>query len=74
MIDTAVTTSTDFEDSDPIDFDRLAASLDHLRAHFCQRAGNDAAPSSSDVCERVASSDGDRHHGDLDQPAARVAA
>ena len=66
MADTNVTTSTDFADSDPIDLDRLAASLDYLRAHFCQGARNE-----SDVCERVASGR-DPHRDDLNQPLAAL--
>jgi hypothetical protein len=54
MTDAAVAISTDLEDPDAIDLDRLAASLDHLRALFCQAGAEaDAAPSSSDVCQRI---------------------
>ena len=45
MADTTVTTSIDLGDPDSIDLDRLAASLDHLHAHFRQTdAEHDAAP------------------------------
>jgi hypothetical protein len=70
MTDATVATSNDFGDSNPNDLDRLAASLNHLHAHFCQRAETEAAPSSPDVCEHVALvSDGDPYLGDLEQPA-----
>jgi hypothetical protein len=72
LADTNVATSTDFADPDPIDVDRLAASLDHLRAHFCQGARNDAVPSSSDRRERGACADHDPHRSDLNQPVASV--
>jgi hypothetical protein len=72
MTDTTIPISNDLGDPDPTDLDRLAASLNHLRAHFCQAvAENDPAPPSLDVCERVVltSSDGDSYLDDLDQPA-----
>jgi hypothetical protein len=66
MTDTTVTTADDFGDPDPVDLDRRTASLDHLRAHCTE---NDAAPSPSDVCERLAlTRDGDPYLGDIDQP------
>jgi hypothetical protein len=54
MTDTAITTSRALGDSDPIDLDRLTASLDHLNTHFCNGGNeNDAAASSPDVCEPI---------------------
>jgi hypothetical protein len=72
MTDTTVTTSRDLGDPDSSDLGRLAASLDHLHAHFRQtRPRHEAALSPSDVCEPtiLTSGDNDRYRDDLNRSA-----
>jgi hypothetical protein len=69
MTDAAIAISTDLEDPDAIDLDRLAASLDHLRAFFCQAGDEtDAASPSSNACQRIVltTSDSDPRLDNLD--------
>src|SRR5262249_59527014 len=72
MTDATVAISTDLEDPDAIDLDGLAASLDRLRAQYCQAgAETDAASSSPDVCEPIVltGSDEDPHLDGLNRSA-----
>ena len=71
MTDTTVTTSIDLEDPDSIDFDRLAASLDHLHAHFRQPGAEHNGAPSSDACEAIVltSSDNDPYRDGLNRSA-----